>query len=362
MTTEEKRNVLTVNPGSTSTKIGIFPLGENAVENAITETLDHSDEELSYFTGIISQLNYRREKILDALVRHEVAVTSIVAVGGRGGLLKPLASGTYTVSDKMINDLRAETRGSHASNLGGLIAQSIADEASCKAYIVDPVSVDELEPVARISGCKLFERTSLSHALNTKAVAKRFAIAENKPYEDLRLLIVHLRSGVSVSSHVDGKMINVNNSREEGPFAPDRSGTVPAMALLDLCYSGKYEKKELATMLFKKGGIASYLGTIDMRKAVEMVNDGNEEAKIVVDALVYQVCKEVGANAAVLEGKMDGLIITGGMAHNPYVIERIKEKLSWLHEVTVYPGEDELQALYEGVERVLSEKEKAMVY
>ena len=175
-------------------------------------------------------------------------------------------------------------------------------------------------------------------------------------------MIVHLGSGVSVSSHVGGKMINVNNSREEGPFAPDRSGTVPAMALLDLCFSGEYEKKELATLLFKKGGVFSYIDTIDMRKAVEMIEAGNEEAKVVIDALIYQVCKEVGANAAVLEGKMDGLIITGGIAQNPYVMLRLEKKLEWLHEVTVYPGEDELQALYEGVERVLSEVEKPLTY
>ena len=362
MTTMDRTYVLTVNPGSTSTKIGIFKLGENAIEEAITETLRHSDEELSYFSGTISQLQYRREKILDALNRHDISVTTLAAVGGRGGLLKPLASGTYEVNQLMIDDLQSEARGSHASNLGGLIAHSVAKEAGCNAYIVDPVSVDELEPVARISGCKLLERTSLSHALNTKAVAKRFAIAQRKKYENLRLLIVHLGSGVSVSSHVNGKMINVNNSREEGPFAPDRAGTVPAMALLDLCYSGKYEKKELATLLFKKGGVASYLGTIDMQAAVQMIHDGNEEAKVVIDALIYQVAKEVGANAAVLEGKLDGLIITGGMAQNEYIISRLTPKLSWIHEVTLYPGEDELQALYEGVERVLSGKEEPLVY
>lgn len=362
MISEEKVYVLTVNPGSTSTKIGIFKRGKDAVENAITESISHSDEELAYFSGIISQLQFRTEKILDSLKKHHIAASSLAAVVGRGGLLKPLASGTYAVNDHMISDLQSESRGSHASNLGGLIAKSIADEANCNAYIVDPVSVDELEPVARISGCKLFERTSLSHALNTKAVAKRFAAASGKAYKDLRLLIVHLGSGVSVSSHVGGKMIDVNNSREEGPFAPDRSGTVPAMALLDLCFSGKYDKKELANLLFKKGGVASYLDTIDMRKAVEMIEAGNKEAKLVIDALIYQVCKEVGANAAVLEGKMDGLIITGGIAQNPYVMAPLMKKLEWLHEVTVYPGEDELQALYEGVERVLSKEEEPLTY
>ena len=184
MSSEDKVYVLTVNPGSTSTKIGIFKRGDNAIENAIAVTLNHSDEELSYFTGTIPQLQYRSEKIHDALAKNDIPVSSLAAVVGRGGLLKPLASGTYFVNDDLIADLKAESRGSHASNLGGLIAKAIADEAKCDAYIVDPVSVDELEPVARISGCKLFERTSLSHALNTKAVAKRFAIACDKPYED----------------------------------------------------------------------------------------------------------------------------------------------------------------------------------
>jgi len=350
--------VLTINPGSTSTKIGLFRKGDDPK----TQSLGHSDDELAYCEGVIDQLHYRTEKVRDALSAMDVPISSLAAVVGRGGLLKPLASGTYEVDEAMVEDLQAEKRGSHASNLGGLIARNIAQEAGCPAFIVDPVSVDELEPVARYSGCALFERTSLSHALNTKAVAKRFAKEHGRPYVELRLLVVHLGSGVSVSSHVEGRMIDVNNSREEGPFAPDRSGTVPAMALLDLCYSGQYEKKVLATKIFKRGGVASYLDTMDMRKVIDMIENGDEKAREVVEAFVYQVRKEIGAQAAVLEGKLDGLIVTGGMAYNTYVMDRLVPRLSWLGPVTVYPGEDELQALFEGAQRVLDGEERALKY
>ena len=355
---EVKGYILTCNPGSTSTKIGIFKEGEEPK----TQSLRHSDDELAYFEGIIPQLEFRTEKVRNALEELGIPINELAATVGRGGLLKPLKSGTYGVDENLMKDLKEEARGSHASNLGGLIANNIAKEADCPAFIVDPVSVDELEPVARYSGCSLFERTSLSHALNTKAVAKRFAKEKGKAYEELRLIVVHLGSGVSVSSHVGGRMIDVNNSREEGPFAPDRSGTVPAMALLDMCYSGHYEKKVLATKLFKRGGIASYLDTMDMQKVVEMIEGGDEKAAEVVDALVYQIRKEIGANFAVMEGKIDSLIITGGIAFNEYVMSRLKPKLEWIGDVTVYPGEDELQALYEGALRVLKGEETARKY
>ena len=355
---DEKGYILTCNPGSTSTKIGIFKVGEEPK----TKTLRHSDDELSYFDGIIPQLEFRTEKVRNALEEMEIPVEKLSATCGRGGLLKPLASGTYRVDENLMKDLKEEARGSHASNLGGLIAYNIAKEAGCPAFIVDPVSVDEMEAVARYSGCSLFERTSLSHALNTKAVAKRYAKEKGKPYEELRLIVVHLGSGVSVSSHIGGRMIDVNNSREEGPFAPDRSGTIPAMALLDMCYSGHYEKKVLATKLFKRGGIASYLDTMDMVQVVEMIEGGDKKAAEVVDALVYQIRKEIGANFAVMEGKIDSLIITGGIAYNEYVMSRLQPKLEWLGEITVYPGEDELQALFEGAQRVLDGEETARQY
>ena len=343
----ERGCILACNPGSTSTK----------------ETLRHSDEELSYFDGVIAQLQFRSEKVRDALDSLQIPLEELRAVVGRGGLLRPLKSGTYRVNERMVKDLKSEERGSHASNLGGLIALSIAQEASCPAFIVDPVSVDELQDLARYSGCSLFERTSLSHALNTKAVAKRFAKEKGRPYEDLRLIVVHLGSGVSVSSHSKGRMIDVNNSREEGPFAPDRSGTVPAMALLDMCYSGHYEKKVLATKLFKRGGVASYLDTMDVQEAVKLIEAGDDKAAKVIDAMIYQVKKEIGANFAVLEGKVDGCIITGGIAHNDYVMSRLLPSLAWLEDKIVrYPGEDELQALYEGAVRVLDGEEKALDY
>lgn len=355
---EKRSHVLVINPGSTSTKVGFF--GPGGLVGA--QTLRHADDELAYFDGVIGQRTYRAEKIREALVAQGLTMASLEAVVGRGGLLKPLASGTYTVNEAMKKDLALEARGSHASNLGGLIAAELADEAGCPAFIVDPVSVDELEPVARISGCSLFERTSLSHALNTKAVAKRFAAAQGRPYRELRLLVAHLGSGVSVSAHIGGRMVDVNNSREEGPFAPDRSGTVPCHALLDACFAGTMDKKELGRKLFSEGGVCSYLGTKDMQKAVEMIRGGDEKARLVIEAMVYQIAKEMGAVASVLEGRMDGIIVTGGIAQNEYVMERLKPRLAWLGEVTVYPGEDELQALNEGVRRVLDGQEEALEY
>jgi len=350
--------IVAINPGSTSTKVGVFFKDSEAR----TTSIAHSDRELSFFDSVVDQLEYRSEKVRDALSQLDVSISDIEAVVGRGGLLKPLESGTYAVNGRMKDDLKAEARGSHASNLGALIAAAIAKAAKCRAFIVDPVSVDEYEPVARYSGFAELERTSLSHALNTKAVAKRYAADCNRAYDDLRLLVVHLGSGITVSAHVGGRMIDVNNSREEGAMAPDRAGTVPAMALLDLCYSGSYDKKELGRKLFSNGGVHSYLGTKDMQRAVEMIESGNEKAKEVINAMVYQIAKDIGAMASVLEGRLDQIIVTGGIAHNTYILERLLQKIEWIGPITTYPGEDELQALAEGARRVLDDSELALEY
>ncbi len=350
---------LVINPGSTSTKTAIF---ENE-KLLFKETLRHKDEELSSFDSIASQKDFRKNVILSFVKKNGFDIEKLSSVVGRGGLLKPLKSGTYRVNEKMLKDLTEAKRGEHASNLGGLIAYEIASELNIPAFIVDPVSVDEYGKLAYYSGLKGLERESLSHALNTKAVAKRYAKERGKNYKDLKLIVAHLGSGISVSAHIEGKMIDVTNSMEEGAFSPERAGTVPCVKLAKLCFSGKYDLKDVITMLFKKGGIYSYLGTKDFSKVMDMVNSGNSEAKEVVDAMAYQIAKEIGAMATVLKGKVDAIIFTGGMAYDKYFTDLLKDRTSFISEnIKIYPGEDELQALNEGALRVLNSEEEVMEY
>ncbi len=350
---------LVINPGSTSTKTAIF---ENE-KLLFKETLRHGDEELSKFDSIASQKDFRKGVILNFIKEKNFDIKKLSSVVGRGGLLKPLKSGTYLVNDAMLKDLEEAKRGEHASNLGGLIAYEIASELNIPAFIVDPVSVDEYGKLAYYSGLKGLERESLSHALNTKAVAKRYAKEVGKDYRALNLIVAHLGSGISVSAHTGGQMIDVTNSMEEGAFSPERSGSVPCVKLAKLCFSGEYTLKDVINMLFRKGGMYSYLGTKDFAKVMEMVERGDEKAKEVVDAMAYQIAKEIGAMATVLKGKVDAIIFTGGMAYDKYFIDILKERTSFIsNEIKVFAGEDELQALNEGALRVLRKEEEVMNY
>ncbi len=350
---------LIINPGSTSTKTAIF---ENE-KLLFKETLRHSDEEIAKFDSIASQKDFRKNVILNFIKEKNFDIKKLSSVVGRGGLLKPLKSGTYRVNEKMLRDLEEAKRGEHASNLGALIAYEIASELNIPAFIVDPVSVDEYGKLAYYSGLKGLERESLSHALNTKAVAKRYAKEIGKNYNKLNLIVAHLGSGISVSAHTDGQMIDVTNSMEEGAFSPERSGSVPCVKLAKLCFSGKYSLKDVINMLFRKGGVYSYLGTKDFSKVMEMVNNGDEKAKEVVEAMAYQIAKEIGAMSTVLKGKVDVIIFTGGMAHDKYFVNLIKNRVSHLTDkIKVYAGEDELQALNEGALRVLNGEEEVMNY
>ncbi len=351
--------ILVINPGSTSTKMAVF---ENE-KNIIKETIRHNDKELSKFDSIAEQKEYRKKTILEQLEKKGFDLKKLSAVVGRGGLLKPLKSGTYRVNDKMLEDLRKAERGEHASNLGGLIAYEIAQPLSIPAFIVDPVSVDEYNPLAYYSGLKGVERESLSHALNTKAVAKRYSKEKNIEYDKINLVIAHLGSGISVSAHKKGRMIDVTNSKEEGAFSPERSGSIPCVKLAKLCFSGKYDLKQIIKMIFREGGLYSYLKTKDFSEIMTMVESGDNYAKEVVDAMIYQIAKEIGAMATVLDGKVDAIIITGGMAFSGYLIKELKQKIGFISsEIIVYPGEDELKALNEGVLRVLKGEEKEVVY
>ncbi len=351
--------MLIINPGSTSTKIAVYDGNIMVFE----ETLRHDVEELSKYGDVIQQLEFRKEIILNSLRENKIDKKTISAVVGRGGLLKPIEGGTYEVNEEMLKDLRSSTRGMHASNLGGLIANEIAKEIGSRAFIVDPVVVDELQEMARISGLKGIERISIFHALNQKAVARRYALSLGKRYEDLNLIVVHLGGGISVGAHKKGRVIDVPNALNgEGPFSPERAGGLPIWDLVELCFSGKYTKSELQKMIVGNGGIVSYLGTNDAREVVRRINEGDEYAELVYKAMAYQVAKEIGASSAVLKGDVDQIIITGGIAYDKMFVGWLEEMIGYIAGVTVYPGEDELKALAEGGQRVLSGEEESKVY
>ena len=347
--------VLAINPGSTSTKFAVFE-GERAV---LVKNIRHSDGEMAKFRerAILEQAEFRCAQVEAALADSGITIGRLSAVVGRGGLLPPVASGTYEVNEAMLEELRLARRGEHASNLGAFLAKAIADKAGVAAYVVDPVSVDEWNEVARLSGSVLLERQALSHALNSKAVAKRHARALGKAYELLRLIVAHLGSGVSVSAHEGGRMVDVTNSREEGAFSTERAGGVPAMQLVELCFSGKYSQKQVEALLFREGGLYSYLGTKDLEVVERKIVAGDERAALVFQAMGYQIAKEIGAMATVLRGRVDAILLTGGMAHSGRLVSDLKERVQWIAPVAVYPGEDELQALAEGALRVLRGEE-----
>lgn len=351
--------LLIINPGSTSTKIGVYEDEKELFE----ETLRHSTEEIAKYPTIYDQRGFRKEVILNVLKEKNFDIKTLNAVVGRGGMLKPIPGGTYAVTDELLEDLKVGVQGQHASNLGGILSNEIANELGVPAFIVDPVVVDELAPVARYSGMPEIPRKSKFHALNQKAVAKRYGKESGKGYENLNLIVVHMGGGVSVGAHNHGKVVDVNNALDgDGAFSPERAGGVPAGDLVKLCFSGKYTEKEIYSKLVGNGGLNAYAHTNDMRDVLKMVEDGNEEAKNLFDAFIYQVAKDIGSMATVLEGKVDRIILTGGIAYSPVVVESIKNRVEWIAEMTVYPGEDELLALAQGAIRVLDGEEKAKEY
>ena len=350
--------VLVLNTGSSSTKVALYEDDREVWR----ETVRHDYDEIRRLKTVKEHLRFRERVIREILERKGVKGDGVDAVAVIGGLLKPLRSGTYVVNERMVLDLYESRRGFHASNLSGIIGYDLARRWGVKAYTVDPVSVDEMDPVARYSGHPALPRYSLSHALNTKAVAKRWAKENGRRYDGSNLIVIHLGSGITVSAHRGGRMVDITNSMEEGPFSVERTGTLPVMSLAKLCFSGKYSYDEVRRMIFGEGGMWAYLGEKDFRKVMERVRDGDKKAKEVVDAMLYQIGKEAGGMAAVLEGKVDVLIITGGMAHEEYVVESLKRRLSFIAPIHVYPGEDELRALAEGVLRVLRGEEEALNY
>ena len=351
--------LLIINPGSTSTKIGVYEDEREILE----ETLRHSSDEIAKYATIFDQLDFRKNVILDVLKEKNFDIKTLDAVVGRGGMLKPIPGGTYEVTKELVEDLKNGVQGQHASNLGGILSNEIASGLNIPAFIVDPVVVDELEEVARISGVPELPRRSKFHALNQKAVAKRYGKESGQGYENLNLIVTHMGGGVSVGAHKKGKVVDVNNALDgDGPFSPERAGGVPVGELINMCFDGKHSKNEVYRKIVGKGGCVAYLNTNDFRDVIKMSEEGDKKAQLIYDAFIYQVSKEIGSMATVLEGKVDRIILTGGLAYSDKVVNDIKKRTGWISEIKVYPGEDELLALAQGALRVLNGEEQAKQY
>lgn len=352
--------ILTINPGSTSTKVALFFNDHKVLE----KNLFHPAEEINQYKDIIDQLPLREKVVSDYLKEENIIRCGLSAVVGRGGLLRPIQGGTYRINDKMIEDLKSKEYGQHAANLGAMIALDISKECGIPAYMVNPIVVDEMSDLARISGIPEIERKSIFHALNQKAVAINYAKSIGKNYSDLNLIVVHLGGGISVGAHEKGRVVDVNNALNgDGPFSPERSGGLPVYDLVKLAYSGKYTHEEMCKKVNGSGGLVAYLGTNDARKVVENIKNGDKKSQLIYEAMAYQVAKFIGASASVLKGDIDGIIFTGGIANDDLIISYIRERIDFLTDnIIIMPGEKEMEALAEGALRVLSGEEEALDY
>ena len=349
--------VLIINPGATSTKIAVF----DEDTEVFRRTIDHTTQQLAGFEHVVDQFAFRRGLILEALREQGYALSDFAAVCGRGGLLRHIPSGTYLINDRVIEDIQNPPYGEHASNLGALLSKSIADEAGIPSYFVDPVSVDELTDVARVSGFKGMERESFFHALNQKGMARAAAKKLGRAYEDLNLIVVHMGGGVSVAAHQKGRVVDMFNVKDEGSFAMDRGGSLPINAVINFCFSGK-TKAEVKKLLGSQAGVYSYLGTRDFREVEQRKKDGDKEAALIFDALVYQHCKDIGAMAAVLRFDIDAIVLTGGMANSKLLCDEISAYVRKLAPILILPGEEEMRSLAEGALRVLRGEAEARQY
>ncbi len=352
--------ILVINPGSTSTKFAVY---DNTV-CSLLKTLHHSMAELAPFKKISEQFEFRKNLILSELKHDRIDLESINIVIGRGGLTYPLKSGVYYINQLMVDHCRQGVMGEHASNLGSLIAFDIAHmNPGTIALVADPVVTDEMDDIARVSGHPLFKRLSIFHALNQKAVARQHAAKIGKHYEELNLIVVHLGGGITIGAHNNGKVIDVNNGLDgEGPYSPERSGTLPVGALIELCFSGKYTKDEIHTMVNGRGGLVAYLGTNDAREVEIAVNHGDEKSAFYLDAMAYQVSKSIGEMATVLKGNIDGILITGGIAYDRKLMAQIRERVEFIAPVSIYPGQDELKSLAMNALMVARGEIDALVY
>ncbi|MBC1411244.1 butyrate kinase [Listeria welshimeri] len=352
-------DVLTINPGSTSTKLAVYQ-GDKVL---FEETVRHTMQEFADFNNVQEQFDFRWQVLRRVIDAFGYDVNNLDAVVGRGGLLRPVAGGTYMVTEKMLADLKTNKYGEHASNLGAMLAKKLADTLDIPSFIVDPVVVDEMQPIARFSGNELIARKSIFHALNHKAAGRKIAKKLGSDYEKMNFVIAHLGGGISVAAHRQGKAVDVNNALDgDGPFSPERSGSLPMNDFLEACFSGKWNKRELHDLIIGRGGMISYLGTNSMLEVEAKVKAGDEKAIQAFDAMAYQVSKEIGACSTVLHGKIDAIILTGGLARSDLFTSKIIEQTNWIASVIIEPGEDELEALNSGVQRVLAGLEKEKLY
>lgn len=353
-----KNLILVINPGSTSTKIALY----SDEECLASENLSHSTDEIKKYSTIYDQKDMRTEVIMNWLKGLNYDVSDLAAVVGRGGLLRPMPGGTYKVTDKMLEDLKIGYQGQHASNLGGIIADNIGKQAEIPAFIVDPVAVDEFEDVTRISGLPEIPRASLVHALNIKAVTRRVCSEMNLKFEQSSFVVAHIGGGISVSPVKDGRILDANNANDDGPFSPERAGGLPCGSLIQLAYSGKYTYAELKKKIVGTGGLTGYLGTNDGREVNRRIDEGDKQAEFILKAMAYQISKEIVSMATVLKGKVDAIILTGGMAYNKKLTDWITERVGFAAPVKIVPGEDEMLALMQGALRVLRGEENPKVY
>jgi butyrate kinase len=352
--------ILVINPGAGSTRIAVFQDDTAQFEDNIR----HRPEELKQFFKIIDQRRYRMETVLNALGSRNFKLNSLNAVVGRGGPFKPLTSGTYLIADALVRDIKnGDYQSEHPSLLGALIAREIADPLGIPAYFVDPVSVDEFWELSRYSGLKEINRKALSHALNVRMVAKKAALELKKPYPDCNFVIIHLGTGITVAAHLKGRQVDSSNANEDGPFSPQRTGALPTIPLVEICYSGKHSAADLKKKLLREGGLLSYLGTDDIKEIERRISQGDREADLAYRTMIYQVAKETGAYAVVLKGELDAIIITGGIAHSEGFVEALKAWIGFLcPRFFVYPGEGEMESLALGVLRVLRGEETVKSY
>lgn len=353
------KRILSINPGSTSTKIAIYE-DKNLVYK---KSIKHSTDIIQSFDRIYDQYDFRRRAILDTLSEANIELKSLDAIVGRGGMFKPIEGGTYYVNDYMIEYVKEAPRGEHASNLGCVLAKDLGDEVGIPSFIVDPVAVDEMKDIARYTGMPELKRQSLFHALNQKAVALKASKKLNKDYKELNLIIAHLGGGISVGVHEKGRVIDVNNALDgDGPMSPERSGSVPIGPLYKLAMSGKYTLKEMKRKNYGNGGLVAYLGTNDGFEINNRIESGDNQAKFIVEVMCYQIAKEIGSCATVLKGKVDGIVLTGGLAYDTFITKEITDRVEFISDVLVFPGEDEMEALTFGALRVLNGEETAKEY
>jgi len=352
--------ILAINPGSTSTKIAVY----EDEKPMLLCNISHTAEELAPFDAITEQMDFRRQLVLDELQRSKIPL-EFDAIIGRGGLVKPISGGVYEINERMVSDtLHGCVMHNHACNLGCLIAHEIAASIpGCRAFIADPGVVDELSPLARISGSPLMPRICIWHALNQRAIARRYARSIGKEYEDLNLIVCHLGGGISVAAHEHGRAIDANNALDgEGAFSPERAGSLPAADLIRLCFSGKFTEKQLLKRIAGKAGLTAHLGTNDMKEILERIRQGDIHAQLIVDAMLYHTAKQIASESAVLCGQVDAILLTGGMAHSDYIVSELRRRIGFLAPVHIFPGEDEMEALALNALAVLQGKQQAQEY